>query len=246
MASASTASAAHAPGHAHANVRAVLERLLAGWHPTSHGVHRATLKGTGLKRVTTSTESGYADTGRGFNLVSGKWKEPTISGCTAASPPSAVLFWVGFDGFSNQTVEQDGTAAICGGGNPITYLTWWEMFPANNIQFVGTTVKPGDNIAASVVRSGTHYTLKVTDSTTAGNNVSATATCAATTCKDQSAEWIAEAPSTTVPPPMFTCWKLTNAAVRAGSHSGTIKSFPHSAIGMPGPLNPAGTSFKVC
>jgi hypothetical protein len=124
-------------------------------------------------------------------------------------------------------------------------------------QFVGTTVKPGDNIFASVVRKGTHYTLKVTDSTSTGNNVSAAATCAAATCKDQSAEWIAEAASAnggTVPMPKFTCWTVTSATVNGPPH--TIKSFPDDEITMdnavpdndasPGPLNPAGSSFKDC
>ena len=255
MGTAATASAAHTPANTRAELRTALQHLLSV-HP-SHGAHFATLRGVGLKQVTSSNWSGYADTGKGFTSVTGKWKEPKISGCSASSPLSAVVFWVGLDGFNNGTVEQDGTAAICGGGNPITYLTWWEMFPANNIQFIGATVKPGDAIAASVVRSGTKYTLKVTDSTTAGNSFTAHATCAATTCKDQSAEWIAEAPSANgaeVPLPKFSTWTLTAATVKAGTHSGTIKSFPDNAITMnnaspdndakPGPLNTAGNSFK--
>ena len=145
----------------------------------------------------------------------------------------------------------------CPAATPITYLTWWEMFPTNNIQFVGSTVKPGDNIAASVVRKGTNYTLKVTDSTTKGNSFTASATCAAATCKDQSAEWIGEAPSSggsLVPMPKFTCWTVTNATVNGPPH--TIKSFPDDMITMdnavpdndatPGPLNPAGSSFRDC
>ena len=255
MASAGTATAAHAPVSTRAELRTALQHLLSV-HP-SHGAHFATLRGVGLKQVKSSNWSGYADTGSGFSSVTGKWKEPKISGCSASSPLEAVVFWVGLDGFNNSTVEQDGTAAICGGGNPITYLTWWEMFPANNIQFIGATVKPGDAIAASVVRSGTKYTLKVTDSTTKGNSFTASATCAATTCKNQSAEWIGEAPSANgaeVPLPKFAPWTLTAATVKAGSHSGTIKSFPDNAITMelgspdndvkPGALNSAGNSFK--
>jgi hypothetical protein len=255
MATAGTASAAHTPANTRAELRTALQHLLSV-HP-SHGAHVATLAGIGLKQVKSGNWSGYADTGTGFTTVTGKWKEPKISGCTSSSPLEAVVFWVGIDGFNNSTVEQDGTAAICGGGNPITYLTWWETFPANSIQFVGATVKPGDNIAASVVRKGTKYTFKVTDSTTAGNSFTATATCAATTCKNANAEWIGEAPSTSsgeVPLPKFAPWTLTAATVKAGTHSGTIKSFPDNAITMengspdndvkPGALNSAGNSFK--
>ena len=46
------------------------------------------------------------------------------------------------------------------------YDTWWEEFPVNLIQDVGTSVKAGDKITVSVVRSGAKYTVKVTDSTT--------------------------------------------------------------------------------
>jgi hypothetical protein len=252
-----TTSTAQTPGHTRTELRTALEHLLSV-HP-SRGAHFATLRGTGLKQVTSANWSGYAETGSGFTSVTGKWKEPKISGCNAASPLSAVVFWVGLDGFNNGTVEQDGTAAICGGGNPITYLTWWETFPTNNIQFVGMTVKPGDNISASVVRTGTKYTFKVTDSTTSGNNVLATATCAASICKNQSAEWIAEAPSANggeVPLPKFTPWPALNIRACNPTNCDPPCAFgpdPCDAITMnnsnphneakPGPLNSAHNSF---
>ncbi len=72
--------------------------------------------------------------------------------------------WVGLDGFNSGTVEQLGTISWCFQGTP-TYFTWYEMFPAGTIE-VGTTLKPGDKIAASVTRTGTSYALKLTDSTT--------------------------------------------------------------------------------
>ena len=50
------------------------------------------------------------------------------------------------------------------------YYTWYEMYPADSVE-VGTGVQAGDAITASVVRSGTSYTLQVTDSTTSGNNI---------------------------------------------------------------------------
>ena len=143
MATAGTASAAHTPANTRAELRTALEHLLSV-HP-SRGTHFATLRGVGLRHSTNSHWSGYADTGKGFSSVAGKWKEPKISGCSASSPLEAVVFWVGIDGFNNQTVEQDGTAAVCGGGNPVTYFTWWEMFPTNTIQFVGATVKAGSH-----------------------------------------------------------------------------------------------------
>jgi peptidase A4-like protein len=262
MGTVGTASAAHTPANSQTALRLAVQRLLAHWHPTNHTV--AVHEVRGLKQLASTNWSGYADDhskGAVYSSVTGKWTEPKISGCKA-STLSAVVFWVGIDGISkvDPTVEQDGTIAVCPGNGSTTplYGTWWEMFPSTNVTIVGQTVKPGDKIAASVVRSGTKYTLKVTDSTTAGNSFSRTATCAATTCKNQSAEWIAERPEingslSTLP--KFGTWTLTSATVKAGSKSGTIKSFPDDEITMfnkkgghvlakPSALNSAGNSFK--
>jgi Peptidase A4 family len=249
-----TASAAHTPVNSQTALRLAVQRLLAHWHPTNHAIGRIS-----LKQVTSTNWSGYADTGTGFSSVTAKWAQPKVSNCSTSGPVKATVFWVGIDGFSSSSVEQDGTGALCGQGTPLTYFTWWEMFPTNNIQVVGTTVKPGDNISASVVRSGTKYTLKVTDSTTSGNNITTTQTCQVSGgCKNSSAEWIGERPSSSTGPlplAQFSTWTVTAATVKAGTKSGTIKTFPDNAITMinnptakkvlakPGPLNSAGNSF---
>lgn len=87
----------------------------------------------------------------------------------------------------------------------------------------------------------------MTDATRPGNSFSATATCAASTCKNQSAEWILSGQR---PLPAMGLWTLKNAMVQAGTHAGTIKSFPDEEITMlggppTGPLNSAGSSFTV-
>ena len=253
-ASVGTASAARAPVSNRAQLRTTLEHLLAHWHPTNHAL------GVGLKKVTSHNWSGYADDNTGgavYSSVSGKWKQPTVSSCAATGPVKAVVFWVGIDGFNSGSVEQGGTGAICGAGTPLTLFSWWEMFPTNAIQFVGMTVKPGDQISASVVRTGTNYVIKVTDSTTPANSFT-TAPQACATCANSSAEWIGEAPSSSTGElqlPKFTPWTVTGAAVAAGAVKGTISKFPDNAITMentptpdndvaPGPLNTSGNSFK--
>jgi hypothetical protein len=139
------------------------------------------------------------------------------------------------------------------------YYTWWEMYPSNGIQLVGTTVKPGDKIAASVVRTGTSYALKVTDSTTTANSFSTTQTCAATTCLAKSADWIVEAPSGArgvYPLPNFKTWSLASASVTSGTTTGAIWKFPDDEITMidgtlsyslatPGVLSTGGNAFTV-
>ena len=80
--------------------------------------------------------------------VVGSWTEPGVT-CTSDEDQEAV-FWVGVDGWTNDTVEQAGTVAQCFEGAAY-YYTWWEMYPTNDITVVGSTVAPGDQIAASVV-----------------------------------------------------------------------------------------------
>lgn len=258
LASSSTASAARTPVSTPADTRAALEHLVAGLHPASHTADLLTIGGSALKKITSHTWSGYADdnsTGKVYRSVSAKWKEPAITGCTASSPEHAVLFAVGLDGLTSPTVEQGGSGAICGAGHKPFYFTWWAM-GAVGINMVASTVKPGDSISASVIRTGSSYTIAVSDSTTAGNSFTVTQGCT-TTCANSSAEWVAEAPvalSTELPMPNFGTWTVTSATVKAGSTSGTIKTFPDDEITMnnttppnvaqPGALNSKGNSFK--
>jgi Peptidase A4 family len=245
------ASAASSPtssyAHALAAARAAIRHLSIGQHATDHAVGpRSRVKG--LTQVQSTNWSGYADTSSTFSTVTGNWTEPSVS-CSGGRTTYAA-FWVGIDGFTSGSVEQDGTLAECSGGSAF-YFTWWEMYPTNAIQTVGSSVHPGDSIGASVVRSGTSYTLKITDSTHPANSFTTTQSCS--NCANSSAEWIAEAPSSgsVLPLANFGTWTLSGASV----NSGTISSFPDDEITMvdnrgrvkaqPGPLNGNGSGFSV-
>jgi Peptidase A4 family len=240
--------------------RAALRYLTANPPATNRG---NPVRRTGIGRLSTAEStnwSGYADdntSGNSYGKVSGKWTEPAIT-CPTKEQQIAV-FWIGIDGWNSSTVEQGGTLAQCFEGTAF-YYTWWEMFPTNFIQTVGTTVKPGDKIAASVVKTGTSYAIKVTDSTTSGNNINTTQTCAATTCIDASAEWIAEAPGGPrgeYPLANFKKWTASAAGVTSAGTSGHISTFPDDEITMvssfsggyalaaPGALNSTATGFSV-
>ncbi|MGO9080425.1 MAG: G1 family glutamic endopeptidase [Streptosporangiaceae bacterium] len=184
--------------------------------------------------------------------MTGSWTEPSVS-CTSAT--SLAAFWVGIDGFSSDSVEQDGTLAECYGGTAY-YFSWWEMYPTNDIQVVGDTLRPGDHISASVVRSGTSHTLKVTDSRRSGDSFTTTQGCSA--CANSSAEWITEAPSGSsgiYPLAHFSTWSETGATVKSGSTSGVISTFSDDEITMvdssgnveaqPSSLNGSGNAFTV-
>ena len=145
-AGASTAGA-HPAQHARATAaRAALTRLMVGQHGTDHRVPGHHLRVKGLSQVQSGNWSGYADTGATFSTATGHWTEPSVS---CGSQTSLAAFWVGIDGYSSSSVEQDGTLAECYRGSAY-YYTWWEMYPSNAIQVVGSTLRPGDGITASV------------------------------------------------------------------------------------------------
>jgi hypothetical protein len=232
--------------------RQALRHLSVGQHAADHRVSRPSLRVKGLSQVQSTNWSGYADIGSGFSTVTGSWTEPGVS-CTSTT--SLAAFWVGIDGYSSSSVEQDGTLIECYRGAAY-YYTWWEMYPTNAIQVVGSTLRAGDSITASVVRSGTSYTLKVTDSSRSADSFSTTQTCSG--CANSSAEWIAEAPSGSsgvYPLSDFGSWTESGATVKAGSTSGVISSFTDDELTMinssgatkalPGALNSSGNGFGV-
>jgi hypothetical protein len=248
--------------HHLAAAKTELQHMLNQWRSTDQWVgsyHPDTRAGAGIEALTnvqSTNWSGYADTGSSsFTTVSAKWTEPAAS---CGSQPSLAAFWVGIDGFSSSSVEQDGTLIECPGGFGSTpvYFTWWEMFPGNAVKVVGEQVSPGDSITASVTRSGTSYTLAVTDSSNPGNSFSTTQSCS--DCANSSAEWIAEAPSGSSgvdPLSDFGVFRARSATVSDASTSGGISSFADDQITMtdssgnveaqPSGLNYTGSRFKV-
>jgi hypothetical protein len=227
---AAPARAGHAPSARFlAEARTALVHYLRHNHPQAMLVH--TRHAHAVKNVTAIGSynwSGYADiasTAQTFTKVSGAWTAPSV---TCSAEDQVTSNWVGLDGFNSNSVEQLGTVGWCYRGTPI-YYTWYEMFPAAPVQ-VSTALKPGDKISASVTRTGTSYALKLTDATTAGNNISVTKTCALTKCKDTSAEWISERPAFnttgTVPQAHYNAFKITSGAQTSSGTAGTIGSGP--------------------
>jgi hypothetical protein len=254
FAAAAGASTQPTAAQAAALAKAAIRQLMIGQHATDHlvpGHSRHQI--SGLTSVQSTNWSGYADTGSAISKVTGSWKEPSPS--CGSQRESLTAFWVGIDGYSSNSVEQDGTLIECYHRTAYQY-TWWEMYPTNAIQVVGSTLVAGDSITASVVRSGSSYTLSVTDSTHPADGFTTTQSCA--TCANTSAEWIAEAPSGTsgvFPLAHFSPWADSGSTVTEGSTSGVISSFTDDEITMvnsrgavkaaPGPLNSGGNGFSV-
>lgn len=104
--------------------------------------------------------SGVAVTGSGFTSVSASWTEPSVT-CNSYNDEMAI--WVGLDGYGSSTVEQVGVAIDCSSGHPVSQ-GFYEMYPAAPVYY-SNPISAGDQITASVTRSGTSYTLKLSDAT---------------------------------------------------------------------------------
>jgi hypothetical protein len=218
-----------------AEARTALVKYLRHGHQTAELVHPGRVNSVrGVTADASFNWAGYADaasTAQTFSKVTGQWTTPAVT-CTAEQQLTSE--WVGIDGFNSSTVEQDGTFGWCFEGTP-TYFTWYEMYPAGTVE-VGTSLVPGDKITATVSRSGTKYTLSLTDATNPANSFSTTATCDLATCLDTSVEWIAERPSFSIgitPLADFSSWRVTGAMQISNGTGGTVAAFtPNYVITM--------------
>jgi hypothetical protein len=167
--------------------------------------------------------------GTDFNVVKASWTQPTVQ-CEQSN--AWTVFWVGLDGWWDNTVEQGGSSAQCVKGIP-QYTVWWEMFPTNSIQSV-FTIKPGDKISATVTYKPTTSVFVITVSdVTSGHSFTQNQHCASTiTCERSSADVIAEdvghfGGGTFFPLADYKTMSFTGAAITdTAGHSG---SFSNSA-----------------
>ena len=216
-------------------------------HAVAHGsAPRIVLHDAG--RNSTSTNwSGYATTGTTYTDVKGSWTQPAGS-CTSSTTYSS--FWVGIDGDGTNTVEQTGSDVDCSGGTPV-YYAWYEMYPAFPVNY-SDTVQAGDSFSAEVSASSHTFTLTITDHTQGWSH---TVSKSSRKAKKGSAEWIAEAPSSSggvLPLTNFGTVSFSSCTANGVSISsnpnpdeivmvtsgGTVKAQPSG-------LGSGGTSFSV-
>ncbi len=214
--------------------------------------------------------SGYVDvpspgTTNTFTSVSGDWTVPTVTCTEGESAYSSA--WIGIDGYSSSTVEQDGTEADCLGG-AASYDAWYEFYAASGSpvgdgyeEELSTTtypVSPGDAMSASVSVSGTSWTLKISDSTKNWKFTEGPITWAAP--QKSSAEWIVERPEICSETCSLTSLAdfgsvtFTDATATENGTSGPISAFTYSVMEMlnnnedtvlaePGSLDSTGEDF---
>lgn len=206
--------------------------------------------------------SGYVASpngGSNFSRVSGSWVEPSAN-TSAGDGYSA--FWVGLGGSGqsqSQSLEQIGTQADVTNGQTV-YYAWYELVPSAPVQ-LKLAIHPGDHIAASVTVSGTNVTVSLSDQTT---GASYTNTLQMSNPDTSSAEWIAEAPSTSdgqgglqpLPLADFGTANFSSATATAGGHTGPISdpSWTDESVSLtgssgagaqPSALSSNGSAFSV-
>ncbi len=188
-----------------------------------------------VSNISSLNWSGYviSSTRGSVSDVAGSWLVPTVS-CSSGEY-SASSFWVGIDGLQSETVEQIGTISECINGTPV-YLVFYEFVPKAARVVTRMSIHPGNVISAEVKFDG-RFTLSLADLTT---GESFTKSVKDSLQDRSSAEWIAEAPSSSslgILPlsdfgavfygHLFTAVAGTNSATVNGT-SGSIGSFGSS------------------
>ena len=202
--------------------------------------------------------SGYFATGDTFTAVAGSWTVPSVDCSSGVSGDASE--WVGIDGVTSDTVEQDGTAASCNGNSP-SYVAWYEMYgdPAVDdgyqvsLPSASYPVAPGDAMTASVVLHGSTWDLSIANAT-AGWTFEEAIPSPTPAPSQSSAEWIVERPEVDGALAVLTDFAsvtFTDATATGDSAAGPITSFSWAPVAMegsttlaqPGPLTADGEGF---
>jgi hypothetical protein len=192
---ASAATGGHAPAATGSHAPA-LPSLKGTNLPALHIKAPARVNGAGIPIDESSNWSGYVALPKSggsptFNYVYAQYTVPSVNCSKTGSSDAFAYHWIGLDGWTDSTVEQDGIADFCVGGTP-EYNAWYEMYPAPfSTNFA---VNPGDAIYSSVTYAPATevYTLKVIDQTT-GKGLTVSEKCGTPgTCDNSSAEVITE------------------------------------------------------
>jgi Peptidase A4 family len=133
--------------------------------------------------------------GRPFSGIRATWSVPRI---VCNRPSSSVAFWVGLGGATSRSraLEQIGTSVDCSDRAAVSYSAWYEAYPSDAVD-IPVVVRPGNVLTADVRVSGPRIVLTLVNDTTGASFAKQLTMQAPET---DSAEWIAEAPSSCVSP----------------------------------------------
>jgi len=144
-----------------------------------------------ITNTTNSIWSGTVITGGSFQVVTGSFTQPTISGANSTTQEST---WVGIGGYGINRLIQCGTASNAG-----NYTAWYEVvssiLPNPQQADFSYAVSPGNNIGATVKYNPTDDTATFIVSVNGNFTPVKVYYISSNGCYDGStAEWIAERP----------------------------------------------------
>ncbi len=195
-------------------------------------------------------KSGVTDT---FTQVQGTWAIPAVTGSSKSATYSST--WVGLDGYGNSTVEQIGTEQDWTGRAQSNYV-WFEMYPSGAYEIQGFPANVGDVITAEVQylgqetvslgrgRSAQEIVFQLTIKN-ATRNVSYSVPTSYTTAaaaSRASAEWVAEAPTSSTVLPLADFGTVifsdcTATSSRSGGKAAAVTFWPYDPLTM---VDPSG------
>lgn len=201
----------------------------------------------GRGETSSSNWSGYAAYGTTFTRVEGSWAQPKATCNLKGRQFALAAFWVGLDGYGNNTVEQTGTEADCEGKTPI-YYAWYEFYP-ERLFLIEMGVHPGDEFHAVVTQEALFLKNETTgEEETIGYEPGS--------LEFATAEWIAEKPSHRFTD--FGSVHFTGARASDGETTGTISAWENDSIALgkgnpfkpkvlaePSALEEGGSAFTI-
>jgi hypothetical protein len=123
--------------------------------------------------------------------VRGRWTVPSVK---ASRNDAYSSFWIGIDGYTDNSVEQIGTEQDWTGGAPDNYA-WFEMYPKAAFLIDRFPIGPGDRVGARVEYIGNAtFLLSITNFTRGHAYTVPTRYTHARGAQYSSAEWVVEAP----------------------------------------------------
>jgi len=184
---------------------------------------------------------GYASFGS-WTTATASWTEPSV---TCRSTNDLFAPWVGIDGDGSSTVEQTGVATDCSSGRPV-YQAWYEMYPAAPVYY-SNSISAGDHFTATVTRSGTSYTLTISDTTKGWTK---TTTKSLSSARHYSAEAIIESPTDSYPSVSgntisFTGVKFDGKTLKSTNPSALNADDRGTNTWIPNAIGSDGTSFSI-
>jgi hypothetical protein len=141
---------------------------------------------------------GAFEPGKGlFTSISGNWVVPTATQHTSGQDESS-SDWIGIGGgctdtsctSTDSTLIQTGTEQDVSANGTASYSAWYELIPAPSLT-INMTVKPGDNMHASIAQTPPELWTITLQDLTSGKSFSTTVLYPST---EGSAEWIEETP----------------------------------------------------